>query len=52
MMAPEQAPIPYRRGKGIRRRLGAAGWAIAGYTAFFVVAMSLFGTLVFLSLLP
>lgn len=45
-------PTPCRRVRGSRCRLGPAEQAIAGYTLFFVVSLSLFGAMVFLSLLP
>lgn len=48
--ASDEAPVPYRRSTG-RRGMSPRGRALAGYVAFFSVAMVLFGGMILLSLL-
>jgi len=48
--ASDEAPVPYRRSTGWRG-MSAGGRALAGYVAFFGVALVLFGGMILLSLL-
>lgn len=50
--ASDLSPTPSRRDRGFLSRLEPARRAIAGYTLFFAVSLSLFGVMVLLSLLP
>lgn len=51
-IAIDQSPTPLPRVRGSLCPLGPTGKAFLGYAAFFTASLSLFGAMVFLSLLP
>jgi hypothetical protein len=52
IMINDHAPVPYQPRHAGRRRLSPGGRALAGYVAFFTLALLSIGGVTLLSLLP
>lgn len=47
----DEAPVPYRPARPARRRMSSRAKVLAGYSLYFIAALSMFGAMILLSLL-